>query len=81
MSSDGRLAFSANDYMAKTPDWAVFGAKEQGFDPAEERFYRKKKNDGSGDADDCDWEDYAERLVFVQKLGRSLHICGQQVGN
>eukprot|EP00479_Gromia_sphaerica_P013011 TRINITY_DN7077_c0_g1_i1.p1 TRINITY_DN7077_c0_g1~~TRINITY_DN7077_c0_g1_i1.p1 ORF type:complete len:50 (+),score=13.33 TRINITY_DN7077_c0_g1_i1:220-369(+) len=31
------------DYIAKTPEWAAFGAKEEGFDPADERFYRKKK--------------------------------------
>lgn len=34
--------FTALDYMMETPSWAVFGAKEKGFDPAEERFFRKK---------------------------------------
>lgn len=34
--------FSAYDYMYPTPSWAVFGAEEQGFDPEEERFYRKE---------------------------------------
>jgi len=29
--------FSAVDYMAPTPYWAVFGAKERGFDPLETR--------------------------------------------
>lgn len=42
--SDGKETFSAVDYMAKTPSWAVFGCKEQGFDPAETRFRRKGKN-------------------------------------
>ncbi|CAG0918549.1 unnamed protein product, partial [Notodromas monacha] len=41
--SDGKLAFSSEDYMAPTPDWAVFGATEQGFDPAETRTNRKKR--------------------------------------
>lgn len=34
--------------MAKTPHWAVFGAKEQGFDPKETRFFRKSKKDIGG---------------------------------
>jgi wyosine [tRNA(Phe)-imidazoG37] synthetase (radical SAM superfamily)/flavodoxin len=34
--------FSAVDYSAETPSWAVFGAKEEGFDPAETRFFRNK---------------------------------------
>lgn len=39
--SGGKKTFSAEDYMAKTPHWAVFGAQEQGFDPEETRFFRK----------------------------------------
>lgn len=35
--------FTAADYMAPTPAWAVFGSKERGFDPAETRFHRKNK--------------------------------------
>lgn len=46
--SNGAATFSAADYMAKTPHWAVYGAKEQGFDPEETRFYRKKQKDLSG---------------------------------
>jgi tRNA wybutosine-synthesizing protein 1 len=33
--------FTSMDYYAPTPDWAVFGAEERGFDPAETRHYRK----------------------------------------
>ena len=29
------------EYAARTPDWAVWGAKEAGFDPEEERVYVK----------------------------------------
>jgi len=47
-ASNGKKNFTALDYMAKTPSWAVFGAKEQGFDPMETRFYRKKRKDVSG---------------------------------
>ena len=36
-------SFSSLDYMAETPAWAVFGAKEQGFDPQEKRWFRKGK--------------------------------------
>lgn len=46
--TDGQKTFSAGDYMAKTPDWAVFGASERGFDPQETRFFRKKRKDISG---------------------------------
>lgn len=39
----GQRSFSALDYMAKTPHWALFGAQEQGFDPADTRFQRRSK--------------------------------------
>lgn len=35
--------FTSLDFIAKTPDWAVFGAAEGGFDPEETRFYRKNR--------------------------------------
>ena len=35
-------AFSALDYMVATPDWAVIGHPQQGFDPQETRWHRKK---------------------------------------
>lgn len=44
----GKQTFSATDYMAKTPHWAVFGAKEQGFDPKETRYFRKSKKEIGG---------------------------------
>jgi len=37
--------------MAKTPEWAVYGAEERGFDPNETRWMRKpngKVKDMSG---------------------------------
>jgi len=43
--------FSAMDYMAETPDWAVYGAKERGFDPMETRWFRKDK--GPKDISGC----------------------------
>jgi hypothetical protein len=33
--------FVLQDYMFKTPSWAVFGASERGFDPVERRWHRK----------------------------------------
>lgn len=36
------LPFTAKDYMAPTPAWALFNAPEHGFDPEEARFTRKK---------------------------------------
>ncbi|XP_043910140.1 S-adenosyl-L-methionine-dependent tRNA 4-demethylwyosine synthase TYW1-like [Protopterus annectens] len=41
--SGGTKAFTAADYMVKTPQWAVFGATERGFDPVDTRFQRKNK--------------------------------------
>lgn len=41
--SNGTQTFTALDYMAKTPSWAVFGARERGFDPSDTRFQRKNK--------------------------------------
>ncbi|XP_056099089.1 S-adenosyl-L-methionine-dependent tRNA 4-demethylwyosine synthase TYW1 isoform X2 [Rhinichthys klamathensis goyatoka] len=41
--SGGTTSFSAMDYMAKTPSWAIFGARERGFDPLDTRFQRKNK--------------------------------------
>ncbi|XP_076816454.1 S-adenosyl-L-methionine-dependent tRNA 4-demethylwyosine synthase TYW1-like isoform X2 [Clavelina lepadiformis] len=35
--------FTAEDYMAETPSWAVIGSKERGFDPEETRWRRKEK--------------------------------------
>lgn len=42
--SNGTKTFSSLDYMAKTPSWAVFGARERGFDPSDTRFQRKNKS-------------------------------------
>uniref|UniRef100_A0A7S1KRP4 tRNA 4-demethylwyosine synthase (AdoMet-dependent) n=1 Tax=Percolomonas cosmopolitus TaxID=63605 RepID=A0A7S1KRP4_9EUKA len=38
--------FDAFDYVAKTPEWCLIESEEQGFDPAEERVYRKGKKKG-----------------------------------
>ncbi|XP_044602231.2 S-adenosyl-L-methionine-dependent tRNA 4-demethylwyosine synthase TYW1 isoform X3 [Equus asinus] len=42
--SGGSKTFSAEDYMAKTPHWALFGASERGFDPKDTRYQRKNKS-------------------------------------
>ena len=41
-------AFTAMDYVAATPDWAVIGHPQQGFDPEETRWHRKKQKDIGG---------------------------------
>ena len=43
-ASNGQETFCTQDYMAKTPNWAVFGASERGFDPEETRWHRNKQN-------------------------------------
>lgn len=35
----------SSSYALPTPDWAVAGSKEQGFDPLETRHHRKKRKD------------------------------------
>ncbi|XP_043415814.1 S-adenosyl-L-methionine-dependent tRNA 4-demethylwyosine synthase TYW1 [Prionailurus bengalensis] len=42
--SGGLTNFSAKDYVAKTPLWALFGASERGFDPKDTRYQRKNKS-------------------------------------
>jgi hypothetical protein len=39
--------FAAADYTAPTPDWAVYGAPEGGFDPEETRWRRKGGGGGT----------------------------------
>ncbi|NWQ62605.1 TYW1 synthase, partial [Neopipo cinnamomea] len=41
--SGGSRTFTAADYMARTPPWALFGARERGFDPLDVRFQRRNK--------------------------------------
>lgn len=41
--SRGSQTFSALDYVARTPHWALFGARERGFDPKDTRYQRKNK--------------------------------------
>jgi len=36
-------SFTGLDYMQETPNWAVYGSTEQGFDPKEKRWRRKGK--------------------------------------
>ena len=42
--SNGLKTFGSLDYVAPTPSWAVYGAKEQGFNPNDIRFRRNKPN-------------------------------------
>ncbi|NWX67891.1 TYW1 synthase, partial [Alca torda] len=41
--SGGAKTFTAADYAAKTPRWALFGSRERGFDPLDVRYQRKNK--------------------------------------
>lgn len=59
--SNGAKAFTAMDYMAKTPSWAVFGAQERGFDPSDTRFLRKNK---TKDISGCWCQTHAAESLF-----------------
>ncbi|KAM4648112.1 S-adenosyl-L-methionine-dependent tRNA 4-demethylwyosine synthase TYW1-like isoform 5-T7 [Amazona ochrocephala] len=41
--SSGSQTFTAADYTARTPHWALFGSRERGFDPLDVRYQRKNK--------------------------------------
>lgn len=41
-ASGGKSTFTSTDYIAPTPDWAVYQSETHGFDPLEQRFYRNK---------------------------------------
>jgi tRNA wybutosine-synthesizing protein 1 len=40
-SGECKDSFTGLDYAARTPDWAVFGSEESGFDPEHRRWIRK----------------------------------------
>lgn len=41
-ATEGAESFGAMDYIARTPDWALYGAPEAGFDPLDTRWRRKQ---------------------------------------
>jgi tRNA wybutosine-synthesizing protein 1 len=43
-ATDPTFTFSALDYVADTPSWALFGAEEEGFDPSDKRHRRNTKH-------------------------------------
>lgn len=51
-------SFDVMDYCARTPDWAVWGAKEGGFNPIEQRLQRKKQRPTIEDLQQKFGEDY-----------------------
>jgi hypothetical protein len=45
--------FGSEDYMAPTPEWAVYGALEGGFDPQEVRVKKERRHGTSADSGGC----------------------------
>lgn len=43
-AEDPSFTFSVTDYIADTPSWALMGAEEEGFDPTDTRYRKKKKH-------------------------------------
>lgn len=43
-ASDPTFTFGVEDYLEDTPEWALAGAAEEGFDPTDTRHRRKKKH-------------------------------------
>ncbi len=44
LALSGRNSFLPEEYWAPTPDWAVYGAGERGFDPEQTRHHRNAKS-------------------------------------
>lgn len=42
-AEDPTCTFGVEDYTAETPDWALFGSEEEGFDPTDKRHRKKTK--------------------------------------
>lgn len=43
VDSGGTKTFTATDYTARTPHWALFGSNQRGFDPLDVRYQRRGK--------------------------------------
>ncbi|XP_015151423.2 S-adenosyl-L-methionine-dependent tRNA 4-demethylwyosine synthase TYW1 isoform X2 [Gallus gallus] len=43
VDSGGTQTFTATDYTARTPHWALFGSNQRGFDPLDVRYQRRGK--------------------------------------
>jgi tRNA wybutosine-synthesizing protein 1 len=43
-AKDPTFTFAVEDYTADTPEWALFGANEEGFDPTEQRHRKATKH-------------------------------------
>ena len=84
-SDASKYAFTVRDYTAPTPVWALFGAKEHGFDPTETRYRKKHKHpkytrfDSSGvPTHDCNDEPLSivEREQLGKLMDERLHELG-----
>jgi len=83
---DPTFTFGVKEYVADTPDWALFGASEEGFDPTELRHRRKKKHpkytkyDSSGIPTH---DDEGIRLVETEreKLRRMMGEMKEEIGD
>eukprot|EP00405_Crypthecodinium_cohnii_P012756 CAMPEP_0206431186 /NCGR_PEP_ID=MMETSP0324_2-20121206/7225_1 /ASSEMBLY_ACC=CAM_ASM_000836 /TAXON_ID=2866 /ORGANISM="Crypthecodinium cohnii, Strain Seligo" /LENGTH=668 /DNA_ID=CAMNT_0053897087 /DNA_START=63 /DNA_END=2069 /DNA_ORIENTATION=+ len=57
---DSGEPFTAMDYSAPTPEWALYGSKEQGFDPEERRVFhnRTKRKAAAGELSEAQLRQY-----------------------
>ena len=62
------FSFSSEDYMARTPDWAIYKAPERGFDPVDSRWRRKQGQVGN-DACSSSVEQLAEEPYEATESG------------
>jgi len=78
-AEDPTFTFGVEDYVEDTPDWALFGAEEAGFDPTDTRHRKKKRHpkynkfdsDGVPTHDDVDTplsEEERAKLVALMNL-------------
>eukprot|EP00271_Cylindrocystis_brebissonii_P021549 TRINITY_DN777_c1_g1_i1.p1 TRINITY_DN777_c1_g1~~TRINITY_DN777_c1_g1_i1.p1 ORF type:complete len:988 (+),score=203.56 TRINITY_DN777_c1_g1_i1:57-3020(+) len=51
--ASGSTDFGSEDYMALTPEWALYGANEGGFDPKETRVKKERRHGAAADPGGC----------------------------
>lgn len=49
----GSSAFSSEDYMLPTPEWAVYGSPEAGFNPQESRVKKARNHPAKAKSGGC----------------------------
>lgn len=85
-AEDPAFTFTVEDYTAETPAWALFGAKEEGFDPTDKRHRKQTKHPKytTFDADGIPTHDENHQELSIQERKRLTIIMSdrkRQIGD